>query len=301
VTISLRFLNGEGQDCHLYDKTGPIDGSTNRLGDIPANSSVSLEIWMTSTFSAEYLLTFKIGFETNSSIRAGKVEQKVIAFQTPFDVQSHFFDGNFELIHDGTSQIANTSVMYFDTILRNGINAPLKIHGVRPTFQPMFDTSAFPIELLPGEQFSFMGKFDGHLRHSVIIRYSFEDLEPCELTHRYDNLAMNQTRFRARLEAPSMVVRAKRFPVTLTIENLTDDLIQVMMECIVAPGTFICDGFHKKRIPLFARQQTVLEFTFVAMITTLKLLPEFCVAECETTVPNGTPQVLVAPIVIAYQ
>jgi hypothetical protein len=73
-----------------------------------------------------------------------------------------------------------------------------------------------------------------------------------------------------------------------------------MMKCIVRPNTFICDGFHKKRIPLFARERTVLEFTFIARTTTPKLLPEFCVAECETKASTECSQVLVAPIVIAY-
>jgi hypothetical protein len=101
------------------------------------------------------------------------------------------------------------------------------------------------------------------------------------------------------LSAPGIVVKKTPFLAQLLLENTTEDLLIVEVECNLCCG-FICGGPGKRRFPMFAQQQRCIEFTFVAQNTGAAELPPIKISEQTPSRPPDRPLIVEHPLLVVH-
>jgi hypothetical protein len=247
---------------------------------------LQIELELDSPKPATYEILWMVNYGTQKYGQSFIHDRRIVRFRDPFFVEVLCFDSNFqpvrlnpEFVDPGkqSQPAVNGGAIYVETTLHNNISFPLIIKTVETTLNATFSED-LPINLCEGEQLTFIGTPAVDAQQSLTVVCSIGSKEDCRFSYVYDALRIEKINVRAVLHAPGTVVRHIPFVASLTLENVTDELILIALECVLSRG-FLCEGPGKQILPVFGGQLRTIDFTFVAWRTGSVMLPTITIVE----------------------
>jgi hypothetical protein len=246
------------------------------------------------------VIAFRVKFEMHE-FKGGRVKNATeLEFRRSFKVCVRPLDATLQalpLIEGKHSMVLTDTYgkLLIESSFRNVINCPLTISIIELNLE-LFGTDC-DMELAEGEQITVIGKVTTRGRQAAKIVYSLGDMGICEFRTFLCDVAVPAPSFTASLTAPPVVVWNKPFQAILTIENLTNRVLMLYFNVDMTRG-FLSEGPTRMKLNLFAKQSVRYVYTFVALYTCSKMLPQIQITDLSR---EGEPMLLVVPVVIAHQ
>lgn len=283
-------INGQCGDIKLEEMDA-------ELPDIEPFQSLTIDCEIKCTVPVYNPVVLTVRFGTALAGNGDFFKDIPFYFVTPFNSTIKLFDSNFQMIENAVIEIGDKITV--ETTLDNNLDIPVTIKSITGTVESI-DNSDVPIELFPGESFSFLSFIEHKTLISFNVSYKAEGLDDCIFYLKSSNAEEFSRSVKFSFDAPFKATRFQPFNTKLTIEKIdnTEEVTIVMLDVTNSP-CFFMNGPSKKAIYLFRNQKKEINLEFLPLEPGSNTLPPISLNEVSSK--NYKPKVFIAPIVVTFQ
>lgn len=290
-----------------YNKTNIEIGKKIDLPDINPHDSIVLNL-LIHTFTPIFNpVIFKYSFGTSLS-GIGEFE-KIFSFdfQSPFIANLQLYDENYMIIPPNEApSIVEGKMILFEVSLKNNISIPIKILKINPTsfFDQEQEKSSF--EILPYEQYNFIGEIKTDGIYDLNIEYQTDEIEKAVFTLKMPAIVNAVRNFSFDIDCPLSSPVFKELEMKLKFDrneigydNDSPNVCSILVDIAPSDNFFIQGSLSGHKLYLFKKQTKEISLKMIPLATGSLTLPQLTITDLTLSPPK--PKKILKSIVINYR
>lgn len=310
--IIIEFISNNGQNFH-HQSLGQIVLHPFKY----ERKKLDYEVDLTTTYekvnAVIYVLkqcTFRIEKEFHADLAITPLLYSVYSsnnntdkqkqYKYPFRTKYQIFNENFMPISEKV--VPKGEFLMVELTLTNALEYTSTIsqiisHSTELLYSEIAD---LPIDLFPGEQYSFRTLIKHECNASFIIHFTTELSDEMKMYEfNIGNFVELDRQMKIELNSPSHAVKGQPFDSILSVEveDGKEPFAQIFIDVASSPNFFV-KGPSRKYFYLFTGQKKEIKFSFVPLSAGPTALPAICVNNL--TVKGSKPRIFFRPLIVTF-